>query len=176
MNKQNDGFLNEVAISLAALKQLDVGSEIVVLTNDNQVGWFSVDKIVTQRGCKGGTQLTLKEISSGNIAKLFVNNSLPEGVVRVRRVSAGVNSRTLRNVMKAPIVQPIEEKEKAVVKGPIVQPIEEFENILDVPLTEEEQETLSQAALELPVFMETETIPVETSETVKEAAEISVSQ
>lgn len=132
MNKMNEGCLNEAAISLAALKQSRKGDEVVVMTTDNEVGWFSVEQFAAVRGCKGGTTLVLKDLSNGDLTTVVLRGQLPEGIVRVRRVSAGVNDRTLRQIKSVPVV---DTKPQLVV-----QPEGEFENILDVPLIEEGQE------------------------------------
>ncbi len=130
MNKVNaEGLKNEVAISMAALKQAGEGDEIVVLTNDKQVGWFQVKQIVTQRGCKGNTTLTLVDLASGDETVITIRTELPEGVARVRRVSAGINARSTRKLALTPVV---------ATKTPLVQPEGEFENILDVDLPEDE--------------------------------------
>ena len=152
MNKMNEGNLNEVAISLAALKQSDVGDEVVLMTADNQVGWFSVQGVVATRGCKGGTTLTLRDLASGDVSTVFVSNSLPEGVARVRRVSAGVNARTTRKLAAA-------QAAAAAAKPAVVQPAGEFENILDVPMVDEGQEGTEATAAQLP---ETLPAPAET--------------
>lgn len=152
MNKMNAEGLNEVAISLAALKQSAEGDEVVVLTADNQVGWFRVERVVTQRGCKGGTTLTLVDLTSGDSTTIALRTELPEGVTRVRRVSAGVNARTTRKLAAiAPAPKPV-----------VIQPEGEFENILDVPLPEDaEMEAVADTD---PVSNLPETIPAPADE------------
>lgn len=130
MNKVNAEPLSEVVISMNALKQCDEGDEIVLLTADNQAGWFRVERVETRRGCKGGTTLTLSDLASGDATTIVLSRELPEGVVRVRRVSAGVNSRTTRK-----FTTPQEPKVA------IVQPEGEFANILDVELPEDKELT-----------------------------------
>jgi len=123
MNKINGTGLNEVAISLAALKQSSVGDEVVVQTTDGQVGWFAVDGSTAVRGCKGGTTMVLRDLVSGDLSTHLLRSELPEGVARIRRVSAGVNVRTTRLITPA-----------VATPAPVIaQPVGEFENILDVP-------------------------------------------
>ncbi len=135
MSKMNDGGLNEVAISLAALKQSAIGDEVVVLGDDGQVSWLAVDSLVAVRGCKGGTTIALRNIVTGDVATHTLRSDLPTGMARIRRVSAGVNARTMRKMAVAP----------AAPKAPVVQPLGEFENILDVPVVEEGHEVVAAA-------------------------------
>lgn len=170
MNKMNETGLNEVAISLAAFKQCSEGDELVVLTEDGQVGWFVVEKTVAQRGRNGGTTVSLRDMVTNDPTTISLKNELPAGVARVRRVSAGVNARTMR-------------KATAVVPAPktaVTQPVGEFENILDVPDLEEAEPEAPQT----PVVLENETFgemltevlaPVEvavTQEVVETSAEV----
>lgn len=124
MKKMEVDGLNEVAISLAAIKAVDVGDELVVMDDTGQVAWFTVETREAKRGRGvGGTTLGLKDLSTGDVTFQTFTNALPAGVVRVRRVSAGVNLRTLRKA-PAPTVK---------AKDLVTQPVGEFENILDVP-------------------------------------------
>jgi hypothetical protein len=154
--------LNEVAISLAAFKQAGVGDEIVLLTEDGQVGWFVVDVSDPKRGCKGGTTITLRDLASGDVHTHTIRATLPAGVVRVRRVSAGVNARTMRKSLVA----------APKAKDLVVQPSGEFENILDVPLLDEEISTTPTTEVAEVVEAVAPECPVETVETLEIVSEL----
>ena len=137
MNKIDVTGLNEVAISLAALKQSSVGDEVVIQTTDGQVGWFAVDSSTAVRGCKGGTTMVLRDLTSGDLSTHLLRSELPEGVARIRRVSAGVNARTTRRMAQVAVTAPA---------PAIAQPAGEFENILDVPDQDEAPAALETVA------------------------------
>ena len=122
MNKVNELGLDETAISLAAFKASKVGDQLVVMTTDGSVAWFEIVERVAQRGRGFGTTYTFRDLATGAEVTETISGKLPEDVKCVRRVSAGVNLRTLKKVPEKPV---------AVAK--VEQPEGEFENILDVP-------------------------------------------
>lgn len=124
MSKANEFGLNEVAISLAALKQSRVGDELVLLGTNGQVSWCELVSLTAQRGCKGGTTVTLRDVTLAEEVTLTVRSDLPEGIARIRRIGPGINVRTLRKAQGSVVAQPV---------YPVQQPEGEFENILDVP-------------------------------------------
>ncbi len=117
---------SELEISMASLKKSQMGDQIVVVTTENTVEWLEVVINKGQPGCNGGTTFILKNVLDDTTTTYFVKNDLPARFKKVRRVSAGVNSRTLNKAISEP---------KAKVE--LVQPEGEFENILDVPLEDE---------------------------------------
>lgn len=125
MNKiTEDAKLNEVKISLDSLKAAKVGDEVVVMTTDGHVAWFEV---IQRKGVQGryssGTTIGLRDLATGGEFFATYGTTLPEDIAKIRRVSAGVNKRTLDKLAKTPVV----------VKTKPIQPEGEFENILDVP-------------------------------------------
>ena len=155
-------MIDEVSVSLSQLKSCAAGDQVVILTEAGEVGWFTVASIVGQRGAKGGTTVTLEDIVTGDSFTQKLTTSLPEGVARIRRVMAGLNSRTLQKVAPLP-------------KKVVVQPEGEFQNILDVPeepvavLAQPEAATVTESMPSEPVE------PVLPTEAVVELVPVAVS-
>jgi hypothetical protein len=104
MNKiTEDAKLNEVKISLDSLKAAKVGDEVVVMTTDGHVAWFEV---IQRKGVQGryssGTTIGLRDLATGMEFFSTYGTTLPEDIAKIRRVSAGVNKRTLDKLAKAP--------------------------------------------------------------------------
>jgi len=124
MNKIIDSRLNETKISLDSLKSAKIGDEVVVMTTDGHVTWYEV---IYRKGIPGrysnGTEIGLRDIATGLEYFGTYRTTLPENVAKIRKVSAGVNKRTLDKVNIT----------VAAAKAKPVQPEGEFQNILDVP-------------------------------------------
>lgn len=125
----NSGMLLENEISLAQLRRAKVSDEIVVMTTEGETAWFQV---IARKGTRGqeGVTMTLRDLSNGHEHTETYGKTLPAGIARVRRVSAGFNQRTLDKLPGAST----EVSEPAPVAEKVEQPEGEFENILDVPM------------------------------------------
>lgn len=98
MNKVAGSELNNTAISLEVLKSVDVSDMVIFLDEFGNLSLFKVDSRVATRGAKGGTALKLSDMVGDAVLSLPTTNALPDGVVMVRKVLAGVNVRTLRKL------------------------------------------------------------------------------
>lgn len=107
MQKLNGSFgIDSNAVSIDALKSADVGDMVLFLDEVGTLTLFTVTSKATQRGRKGGTSLALQDVVNDTMMALQNTNTLPEGVLMVRKVLKGVNIRTMRKVVPeaAPIV------------------------------------------------------------------------
>ncbi len=127
--------LSNTGISLEALKSANVGDLVLFLDIHGNLSLFKVSTRTATRGAKGGTALTLKDEVGDMELHLASTNSLPEGVLMVRKVLSGVNERTLRKlsakvneavvVSSAPIV---------VNEAPASEPVSDTSvNLMDQP-------------------------------------------
>lgn len=100
MKKINDSHsLDNNAVSIDALKSVEKGDMVLFMGDNAELALFTVLDKVTTRGRKGGTALKLQGFVDDAIMELASTNTLPEGVMMVRKVLKGVNSRTLRRVV-----------------------------------------------------------------------------
>lgn len=98
VTKINGSELNNAAISVEALKSSDVGDMVLIINDCNELTLFKVTSKVATRGRNGGTALTLVDMVGNAKLDLPNTNTLPSGVVFVRKVLPGVNEKTLRKL------------------------------------------------------------------------------
>lgn len=147
MEKVYEGKFNENATSLAQLKAAKVGDEIVVLHDNGAIEWLQILERTGHRGSGFGTTFVFRNLANGETTTRRIVG-LPEGVARVRRVSAGFNARTLNK-----IVAPTPSKVK------VEQPEDELDNILDLSLGDEGVTEAIAAPAELaPVAVDTDSV------------------
>ncbi len=119
MNKLTDSFgLNSDAVSIDALKSAEKGEMVVFVDDAGAVTLFRVIDKVATRGRKGGTSLALENFVTDAVLKLPTTNTLPDGVIMVRKVLKGVNARTLRKVVPEDATSGIVSDESATVSAP----------------------------------------------------------
>ncbi len=107
---------DNVNISLDALKRAEPGDMVVVIDDNGSTGVFSVELRQGTRGAAGGTRSILRNVVTGEGLDITVSTALPAGVAVIRRVTKGVNARTLRKAASeavSAVAAPVAEEQNA---------------------------------------------------------------
>lgn len=133
-SKVVDGKLDNEAVSLLSLKDAKSGDWLLFLDDSGKCTMFTVLERTGQRGRNGGTTMVLQDyVNEDCLVKLGTTNSLPDGVIMVRKISKGVNERTLKTVIPDSVSS----------VSAIQVPVQTFESVVDsvIATQSEAQET-----------------------------------